>query len=217
MRGEGASGDRAAAPRRRGQAHFGDHFPLDVSQTHARSRIETQRLNPRFQLAIVIQLVDTLGSALDERCRGHHRARHTVINTSRRHAVGSSDPQTDPATFRKSILMVAPVPGTPSILVSPWYCTIPPGVPATRSANVPVFKVRAPTVVSPSHASTKPRSMANGTTAARMLPEFGVVSTSGSFTDTCAKRKSMSMPGSLERSTIATSLRKGWAPPMPSI
>ena len=59
--------------------------------------------------------------------------------------------------------------------------------------------------------------MANGPTPARMLPQLGVVSTSGLSTPTWQNRKSMSQSGRVERETIATLLVSGCAPPSPSI
>jgi hypothetical protein len=84
------------------------------------------------------------------------------------------------------------------------------------SAIVPVLTVRTRTRVARSPALTKPRSIAKGATPARMLPQFGVVSTIGLSTPTWQNRKSMSQAGSFERETIATLLVSGCAPPMPS-
>ena len=62
-----------------------------------------------------------------------------------------------------------------------------------------------------------PVSSANGTTAASMLPQLGVVSTVSPSGCSCANRKSRSTPGLLPRRTMPTLLVSGCAPPRPSI
>ena len=89
--------------------------------------------------------------------------------------------------------------------------------PLERKMVALIFeKASTRTRVSLPVARTSPRSMANGPTPARMLPQFGVVSTMGLSIPTWQNRKSTSQPGFVERETIATLLVSGCAPPMPS-
>ena len=64
---------------------------------------------------------------------------------------------------------------------------------------------------------TRPVSSANGTTAASMLPQLGVVSTVSLSGCSCANRKSRSTPGREPFETMPTLLVSGCAPPSPSI
>ena len=85
------------------------------------------------------------------------------------------------------------------------------------SLKVPVLRVSTRKVVTSPVALTRPVSNPNGATAASILPQFGVVSTRASLTETCAKRNSRSTPGFCPVRTIPTLLVKGSAPPSPSI
>ena len=85
------------------------------------------------------------------------------------------------------------------------------------SLKVPVLRVSTRKVVMSPRACTKPVSNANGTTAASMLPQLGVVSTRASFTETWANRNSRSTPGAVPRRTMPTLLVRVSAPPRPSI
>ena len=108
--------------------------------------------------------------------------------TSRTFPVGSSLPVTAPIASRKVSLIGAAASATPSIRVSPSYSTRPPGVWITASISVRVLTLKIRTSVSRSPGCTRPASIANGPTPESMLPQFGLVSTSASFTDTWAKR-----------------------------
>jgi len=63
-----------------------------------------------------------------------------------------------------------------------------PGVSISSSQRLSLFSIRTRTGVTPSRAATMPVSIANGATPARMLPQFGVVSTRPSPTTTCTNR-----------------------------
>src|SRR2546423_1119258 len=141
----------------------------------------------------------------------------TPSNSSTMCPVGSRLLQTEPAVSRKLMRIGAAVPGQPSMRASPSYEIWPPGVCTVMSASVPVLRVSTRAVVAGARAATSPRSIANGTTAASMLPQFGVVSTRGSLISTCANRNSRSTPGRVDRATIAALLVSGSAPPRPSI
>ena len=136
---------------------------------------------------------------------------------SRTRPVGSSPEHTEPAVSRKLIAIGAAVPGTPSILALPSYSTRPPGVCTVMSHCMSVLRVSTRSVVVSPCGCTRPTSSANGTTAASMLPQLGVVSTSARSTITWAKRKSRSTPGFVLRRTMPTLLVSGLAPPSPSI
>ena len=112
----------------------------------------------------------------------------TPSMTSRTFPVGSSLPVTAPFASRKVRLIGAAGSATPSIRVSPSYSTRPPGVCTIASTSVRVLTLKIRTIVSRSPAFTSPASIANGPTPDSMLPQFGLVSTSASFTDTWAKR-----------------------------
>ena len=80
------------------------------------------------------------------------------------------------------------VPGTPSIVASPSYVTLPSGVRTRASISLRVLTLWMRTDVTPSRALTKPASIAKGATAASMLPQLGEVSTVRSVTFTWANR-----------------------------
>ncbi len=111
----------------------------------------------------------------------------------------------------------AAVPGTPSMRASPWYSTRPPGVATVMSHCMSVLSVSTRKVLVSPRAATIPVSSANGTTAASMLPQLGVVSTVSLSGCSCANRKSRSTPGLLPWRTMPTLLVSGCAPPRPSI
>ena len=99
----------------------------------------------------------------------------------------------------------------------PSYSTRPPGVCTSMSLRVPVLRVNTRSVLTSPRASTRPVSIPKGTTAASILPQFGVVSTRASVTDTCANRNSRSTPAVRPGRTMPTLLVSGSAPPRPSI
>ena len=136
---------------------------------------------------------------------------------SRTFPVGSRPLQTDPAVSRKLIVIGAALPGTPSIRASPAYSTRPPGVATVMSHCMSVLRVSTRNVLAAPRGATIPVSSANGTTAASMLPQFGVVSTVSLSGCSCANRKSRSTPGLLPGETMPTLLVSGCAPPRPSI
>ena len=108
--------------------------------------------------------------------------------TSMRRPVGNTEPVTAPQASRKSRWIGAAVPATPSIEVSPSYCTRPPGVQTVTSMRERVLTLNTRTRVWPSVAGTRPCSMANGATPDNMLPQFGRVSTDFCPTPTWANR-----------------------------
>jgi hypothetical protein len=71
---------------------------------------------------------------------------------------------------------------------SPSYSGRLPGVLMVAVTVWLVLTMKIRTLVSPSHAVTSPRSMANGATAARMLPQFCCVDTSALSTHTWQNR-----------------------------
>ena len=80
------------------------------------------------------------------------------------------------------------MPGTPAIAVVPAYSTRPSGVGTWTTATAPVLTIRIRTGVTAPPAATRPRSMANGPTPARMLPHGCSALTRGASTCTCRKR-----------------------------
>ena len=62
------------------------------------------------------------------------------------------------------------------------------GAVSVATATCPVFSMKIATRVSPSHAATSPRSIANGPTPASMLPQFWLSVTIGWSTNTWRKR-----------------------------
>ena len=115
----------------------------------------------------------------------------------------------------------ADVPGTPSTRASPSYDTaraLPAsGVWTVIRAAVPVLSTSTVAVVRSAAGSRSPLSTANGTTAASMLPQLGVVSTVSPVGWSWAKRNSRSTPGRSLRETMPALLVSGCAPPRPSI
>ena len=133
------------------------------------------------------------------RCRCRSPRRRLALTSTRirsRRARWAAGPaQTEPAVSRKSIRIGAEVPGTPSMRASPAYSTVPPGVCTVTSHCMSVLSVSTRSVVVSPCALARPRSSANGTTAASMLPQFGVVSTVSLSGCSWANRKSRSTPG----------------------
>ena len=118
---------------------------------------------------------------------------------------------------RKLIVIGAEVPGEPSIRAVPSYSTRPFGVCTVMSHCMSVLSVNTRSVVVSPFGLTSPVSSANGTTAASMLPQLGVVSTVSLSGCNWAKRKFRSTPGVLPLVTIPTLLVSECAPPKPSI
>ena len=91
------------------------------------------------------------------------------------------------------------------------------GVCTVTSHCMSVLSVSTRTVVVSPCGSIRPRSSANGTTAASMLPQLGLVSTVSLSGCSWANKKSSATPGVRLGLTMPTLLVSGWAPPMPSI
>ena len=96
----------------------------------------------------------------------------TPSMTSTALRVGSKAPHMEPATSSKTSGTAAEPPGTPSISSSPAYDGTPLGVWMVAVATCPVLRMKIRTSVLSPRASTRPRSMANPPTPARMLPQF---------------------------------------------
>ena len=62
--------------------------------------------------------------------------------------------------------------GTPAILKSPWYTTLPPSVFTSAAMTLSVFVLKILTVVIPSFGFTRPFSIANGPTPEEIFPQF---------------------------------------------
>ena len=144
-----------------------------------------------------------------------------TVTESRTWPVGSRLEQTEPAVSRKSMVMGAAEPGTPSMLADPAYSTARRpssfGVWTVMSHSMSVLSVSTRAVVVSPWAGSKPVSSANGTTAASMLPQLGVVSTVSWSGCSWAKRNSRSTSSRSLRLTMPTLLVSGCAPPSPSI
>ena len=82
----------------------------------------------------------------------------------------------------------AAVPGAPAIRVSPSNVGRPPGVSTFATTRAPVFTAWILISVSSLAGATSPISMAAGPTPDSMLPQVGLKSTSGSSTETWAKK-----------------------------
>ena len=136
---------------------------------------------------------------------------------SRTLPVGSRPGATEPAVSRKLIVIGAEVPGAPSMRALPSYSTWPFGVSTVMSHCMSVLSVSTRSVVVSPCGLTMPVSSANGTTAASMLPQLGVVSTVSLSGCSWANRKSRSTPGLLPLDTMPTLEVSGCAPPRPSI
>src|ERR1700675_4388795 len=136
---------------------------------------------------------------------------------SRTLPVGSSPGATEPAVSRKLTVIGAEVPGAPSMRALPSYSTWPFGVCTVMSHCMSVLSVSTRSVVVSPLGLTMPVSSANGTTAASMLPQLGVVSTVSLSGCSWANRKSRSTPGLLPLDTMPTLEVSGCAPPRPSI
>ena len=83
-----------------------------------------------------------ISSCNNDQHRHIHAGYINAVRWSRRLPVGRNLPVTAPTTSMNCKSILAAVPGTPSIAVSPSYCTLPPGVCTRATTNAPVLTSR---------------------------------------------------------------------------
>ena len=168
---------------------FGTTFFVDVAELHRGTGLQADRLDALLQCGVGIELVAGLVSRHAEIGGEHDHHRHAVVDARHLHAVEAVDQIAggkQRAAHRAGGVEKADVHGrggaghAVDARARPRIPRGPPGVCTSMSHSVPVFLVSTRSVVTSPRAATRPLSIANGTTAASMLPQLGVVSTSAS-------------------------------------
>ena len=192
---ERARGDRAAVARRRHQRHLGHDAVADVAQVHQRAGGEPDRLQPRLELGVRVERL----AASRSRCARGGAASITTTGmplsmqvtadpVDRRRArcrSAAARRRLEPAVSTKvSMAIGAAAPGTPSMRAVAARSRPRRPASATRASQRLAGVDHADAHASSRRRSprTRPRSMANGPTPARMLPQFGAASTRASST-----------------------------------